>query len=90
MNALKIIFSRGYDFSWDIIGDGPYIGILKNECSNLKLASKVVFHGKINNDHSRDKILRNSSTYRFICSYFLLKRKTLVDKGFLITFLWED
>tara|TARA_A100001015_G_scaffold320624_1_gene447701 strand:+ start:1147 stop:2154 length:1008 start_codon:yes stop_codon:yes gene_type:complete len=63
MNALKIIFSRGYDFSWDIIGDGPYIGILKNECSNLKLASKVVFHGKINNDHSRDKILRNSDVF---------------------------
>ena len=63
IDALKFIFEKGFNFSWDIIGDGPDIRILKNECSNLNLDDRVFFHGKVNNDCSKEKILKNSDVF---------------------------
>ena len=63
LRSLRVILDKGYQFSWDIIGDGPELKNLKNETAKLKLTQHVQFHGKIKDNVIKDDYLKNSDVF---------------------------
>lgn len=44
-HTLALLCREGFDFHWDIAGEGPILNRLKELCASLGLASCVTFHG---------------------------------------------
>ncbi len=61
--ALKKLELKGLNFFWDIIGEGPQLKEIKEKCYELKLNSKVFFHGKIKNNEIKNNFLQNSDIF---------------------------
>ena len=55
--------NKGYDFKWDIIGDGPYLKTLINETSKLNLEKNIRFHGRMDKYTDIEKSLKKSDIY---------------------------
>ena len=60
---MRVILDRGYSFKWDIIGDGPELNSLKNEAIKLNLQKNIIFHGKIESDIEKEKLLEKSDIF---------------------------
>ena len=63
LKALNIINKKGYDFSWDIIGDGPQLNELKSLCDSLNIKNNVIFHGKINDNNIKETFVKESDIF---------------------------
>ena len=60
---MKKIELKGYEFTWDIIGDGPQLEELKQKCFELNLGKKVFFHGKIKSNKMKNNFLKHSDIF---------------------------
>ena len=47
LSALKKIEAVGYNFFWNILGEGPQLNELKQKCFELNLNGRGIFHGNI-------------------------------------------
>lgn len=63
LKALKIISEKGYNFSWDIIGDGPQLNELKSFYESLIIKNNVIFHGKINDNKIKETLVKESDIF---------------------------
>ena len=63
LKSLKVVLDKGYDFKWDIIGDGPYLKTLINETSKLNLEKNIRFHGRMDKNTDIEKILIKSDIF---------------------------
>ena len=54
---------EGYNFFWDIIGDGPQLNDLKQKCNELDLEKKVNFHGNIIDDETKDRFIKRADVF---------------------------
>ena len=61
--ALKKIESKGYNYFWDIIGEGPQLNELKQKCVELNLNNKVTFHGNIKSNELKNNFLQGSDVF---------------------------
>ena len=61
--ALKKIESKGYNYFWNIIGEGPQLNELKQKCVELNLNNKVIFHGNIKNNDLKNDFLQGSDVF---------------------------
>ncbi len=61
--AFKEIELKGYNFFWNIIGEGPQLLELKKKCCELNLEKKIIFHGKIKSNEIKDSFLQNSDVF---------------------------
>ena len=61
--ALKTIESIGYNYFWNIIGDGPQLNELKQKCFELNLNSKIMFHGNIKSNELKNDFLHKSDVF---------------------------
>ena len=61
--ALKKIESKGYNYFWNIIGEGPQLKELKQKCIELNLNNKVKFHGNIKSNDIKNSFLQGSDVF---------------------------
>ena len=61
--ALNKIQHKGYNFFWDIIGEGPQLNELKQKCYELNLDKKVKFHGMVKSNEIKDDFLQSSDVF---------------------------
>jgi len=61
--ALKKIESKGYNYFWNIIGEGPQLKELKQKCVELNLNNKVKFHGNIKSNDIKNNFLQGSDVF---------------------------
>ena len=61
--ALKKIESKGYNYFWNIIGEGPQLSELKKKCFELNLNNKVMFHGNIKSNKLKNNFLQESDVF---------------------------
>ena len=61
--ALKKIESLGYNYFWNIIGEGPQLNELKQKCFELNLNSRVMFHGNIKSNDLKNNFLQKSDVF---------------------------
>lgn len=60
LNILHTIKTKGIDFVFHIVGDGPELSNLKELVSGLKLNDRVLFHGRITETDYLNKIVSQS------------------------------
>ncbi len=63
LRSLKVVLDKGYDFKWNIIGDGPYLSKLIEETSKLNLKGRVHFHGRMDNNFKKEKYIEKSDIF---------------------------
>ena len=61
--ALKKIESLGYNYFWNVIGEGPQLNELKQKCFELNLNSRVMFHGNIKSNDLKNNFLQESDVF---------------------------
>ena len=61
--ALKKIESLGYNYFWNVIGEGPQLNELKQKCFELNLNSRVMFHGNIKSNDLKNNFLKESDVF---------------------------
>mgnify|MGYP001355839012 CR=1 FL=1 len=61
--ALKKLELKGYNFFWNIIGEGPQLLELKQKCQELDLNKSVIFHGKIESNKIKNNFLHGSDVF---------------------------
>ena len=62
LRCLRKVLDKGFDFNWNIIGNGPELVSLKNESIKLNLEKKIKFHGKIDNN-KKEQYLEKSDIF---------------------------
>ncbi len=63
LNAFYQVKKKGYNFVWNIIGNGPELEMLQNLTLKLKLNKNIFFHGEIKNSNIKFQFLRNSDVF---------------------------
>lgn len=59
--ALKKLLNKGYDFTFQIVGGGPYKDKLEQLTESLSLNKNVIFHGWVKDQLKVQSILRSSN-----------------------------
>jgi len=68
LKIFKKLVESGLQITWDIIGDGHYLNILKQKVKDLSLEKKIFFHGRMDRKSS-SIIVANSDLFWLLSEY---------------------